>query len=203
MLGMAERLRSISTILEWHGVPPVRNRSSLPKRSRARFPWLLLWLLRLAKRRVHPRTHADPHARIVHLPRSLEHAVGGASAWPRRASDDALFAVREGNGGRASLAVRHAFLCPAADPLRDGPVWAASPCPSRRCRLRRSVGSALSECVAAQKAWCGRWKNCLIAIPLCTPGAPPTCSSLSNESVNVSCVYWIEASQSLLDLRIR
>jgi nitroreductase len=29
---------------------------------------LLLWLLRLAKRRVHPRTHADPHVRVVNLP---------------------------------------------------------------------------------------------------------------------------------------
>lgn len=40
---------------------------------------MLLWLF---KRRVHPRTHADPHVRLVRLPRSSELAAGGRALGP-------------------------------------------------------------------------------------------------------------------------
>jgi hypothetical protein len=40
---------------------------------------------------------------------------GGESARPRCDSDDAVFAIRERGGGRARIAARRPFLCPAAD----------------------------------------------------------------------------------------
>jgi hypothetical protein len=81
------------------------------------------------------RRDTDPHVRLVHLPRSSEHAAGGTSARPRRDSDDASFAVREGSRGRSGLAAERPFVCLAANRLSDGPLWTRPPCTARRCRL--------------------------------------------------------------------
>jgi nitroreductase len=71
---------------------------------------------------------------------AVQNMLLAASARPRRDSDDAVFAVRERGGGRSRVTVRRPFLCFTADRLSNGAVRASPPCPSRRCRLRRSVG---------------------------------------------------------------
>ena len=80
--------------------------------------------------------------------------LAATSARPRRDSDDAVLAVREGSGGRTRLAARRPLLCPAADRLPDGPVRASSPCRARRCRLRRSMGPALPGSIARRGTGC-------------------------------------------------
>ena len=69
--------------------------------------------------------------------------LAATSARPRRDSDDAVSAVREGSGGRSRIAARRPLVCLAADRLPHGTVRAGSPCTARRCRLRRSMGSDL------------------------------------------------------------
>jgi nitroreductase len=89
------------------------------------------------------RRQTDPHVRIVNLSGSGEHAAGGASARPRRDSDDAVLAVRKGSRGRSRLAAWRPFVCPSADRVPHGRVWASASCSAGRCRLRRSMGSDL------------------------------------------------------------
>jgi hypothetical protein len=55
------------------------------------------------------RRHSYPHVGLIDLPSGSEHAPRSTSARPRRDSDDAVFAVREGSGGRARIAERN--LC--------------------------------------------------------------------------------------------
>ena len=132
--------------------PRYRSGEPAPGMSRERFLRLLdaaeylaahiheapVWIVPASKAVPRP---ARPVRRSI---RGAEHAAGGESARPRGDSDDAVFAVREGSGGRARLAARRPFVCPAADRLPNGPVRASPPCCARRCRLRRSVGSASS-----------------------------------------------------------
>jgi nitroreductase len=71
------------------------------------------------------RRDTDPDVRLVHIPRSSEHAAGGTSARPWRDIDHALFAVREGSRGRSGPSARFPFVClrPIGYPLgRFGPV---------------------------------------------------------------------------------
>src|SRR5262249_47463245 len=75
---------------------------------------------------------------------------GGASARSGRDIDDALSAIREGSRGDSGPSAKCPLVCPAADWLPDGKVWASSSYRPCRCRLRRSVGAALPRSVAAQ-----------------------------------------------------
>jgi hypothetical protein len=96
------------------------------------------------------RRYIDPNLRVVDLPSRSEHATASTSTRPRRDIDDVVLAVREGSGGRTRPATRHAFLCPDSDRLPYGTVWAGSPSPSCRCRLRGSMGPALPGSVATR-----------------------------------------------------
>jgi hypothetical protein len=81
------------------------------------------------------RRDTDPHVRLVHLPRSAEHAAGGACSRPRRDSDDASFTVREGSRGGSGPSARRPLLCSVATRIPNGPVRPGSPRRSLRCRL--------------------------------------------------------------------
>ena len=89
-----------------------------------------VWIVPCPRRR-----HSDPHVRFVHLSCGSEYAPRSTSARPRRDSDDVVFAVREGSGGRSWIAARCPLLCLAADRLPDGAVWAGAPCSSSGGRL--------------------------------------------------------------------
>src|SRR5262249_61762506 len=99
------------------------------------------------------RRDSDAHLGLVHLSSGSEHAARGARARPRSDIDDASLAVREGGPGRVGFAAERPLLCLVADRLPDGPVWTRPPCPSRRCRLRRSVGPILFRLSLADVWW--------------------------------------------------
>jgi len=61
-----------------------------------------------------------------------------------RNSHDAVFAIREGGGGRSWVAAERPFVGPAADRLPNGSVRTRPSCSAGRCRLGGSVGPALS-----------------------------------------------------------
>src|SRR5271165_1646390 len=96
------------------------------------------------------RRNLDPHVRVVHLSCGSEHTARSESARPRCDSDDPVFAVREGSGGRTRIAARSPLVCLAADRLPNGSVRASLPCRACGCRLRRSVGPALLGSVAPE-----------------------------------------------------
>src|SRR5215475_7805849 len=130
-----------------------------------------------------------PALGVFDLSCGSEHAARGAGARPRRDAYDASFSVREGSGGGTRVAAERPFLCSTADRLPDGTVWVSSSYRPCRCRLRRSVGPALPGSLAAQYARCRRRKDCVMGdLPPPHPKAPPTCSSLPDESINGSCV---------------
>jgi hypothetical protein len=81
------------------------------------------------------RRQPDPHVWFVDLSRGAEHVACGESAWPRRASDDAVPELREGSGGRTRIVARRALICVATNRISVGAVRASPPYRARRCRL--------------------------------------------------------------------
>src|SRR6516162_965718 len=112
------------------------------------------------------RRDSDAHLRLVHLSSGSEHAARGARARPRSDIDDASLAVREGGRGRVGFAAERPLLCLAADRLPHGPVWTRPPCPSRRCRLRRSVGPILFRLSLADVWLAAVHLCCQLILPL-------------------------------------
>src|SRR5215831_18364175 len=97
---------------------------------------------------------------------AVQNMLLAARAQPRSDIDDASLAVREGGRGRVGFAAERPLLCLAADRLPDGPVWTGPPCPSRRCRLRRSVGPILFRLSFADVWWAAAQLCCHLILPL-------------------------------------
>ena len=78
------------------------------------------------------------------------------------------------SGGRSRLAARRPLICPAADRLPHGTVWASTPHRALRCRLRGSVGRSLTG--------------------ICSDGKPGMCCSdrrLLEVAKNSHAAYWL------------
>ena len=119
-------------------------------------------------------------------------------------SDDAVLAVREGSGGRARVAAERPLVRPAADRLSHGPFLGQSAVFGSLMSSMKTDGVSLIGMPSGSKCPVSSVERLLDGRS--RPSAlqtPPTCSSLSNESINVRCVYRIETGQSFFDLRVR
>ena len=82
---------------------------------------------------------------------AVQNMLLAASALGLGATLTTLYLAFEGEAEAAlglPAGVHSYAILPTGYP--NGPIWTGAPCPAGRCRLRRSVGPALSKCVAAQ-----------------------------------------------------